>query len=167
MKHLLLQLALYHEWANKILFKKLSTVSPEVLNKDMAASFGSINGTLFHLLSAEKIWWQRIQLNEKIVLPDENLASDFASMSAAILQVSSDWVQLVRESNENKLEHVFGYYNSKKIFFKQPLNEVLIHLFNHQTYHHGQIITMLRQQGVTRLPATDYIRFLRTKGRVS
>lgn len=167
MKQILLQFALYHEWANKVLFKKLQTLSPDELNKDMESSFKSINGTLFHILTAEKTWWQRIQLSEKIIQPEENMAEDFKLMSAAILQTSADWVELVRESNENKLEHVFGYYNSKKIFFKQPLHEVLIHLFNHQTYHHGQIITMLRQQGVSKLPATDYIKFVRTRGRVS
>lgn len=166
MKEMLLQLARHHEWANKVFFKKLSTVSPEILNKDMGSSFSSINKTLFHILTAERIWWQRIQLSERIVLPDESLSDNFEAISSDILQITANWVELVKESNENRLQHVFGYYNSKKEFFKQPLYEVLLHLFNHQTYHHGQIITMLRQQKLTKLPATDFIKFSRTKGRI-
>ena len=32
---------------------------------------------------------------------------------------------------------------------------------NHGTYHRGQLITMLRQTGVTNLPATDLIVYYR------
>jgi uncharacterized damage-inducible protein DinB len=39
--------------------------------------------------------------------------------------------------------------------------EMLAHVFNHNTYHRGQLITMLRQVGVTDLPQTDLIFFYR------
>jgi uncharacterized damage-inducible protein DinB len=37
-----------------------------------------------------------------------------------------------------------------------------MHVFNHGTYHRGQLVTMLRQVGVTEIPQTDYIAFVRT-----
>ncbi len=38
-----------------------------------------------------------------------------------------------------------------------------LHLFNRQTYHRGQIITRLRQNGIDKIPATDFIVFSRGK----
>lgn len=166
MKTVLADLARHHEWANKVLFKKLSTLPAEFLNQDMESSFRGINPTLFHLLTAETIWWQRIQLRENIVKPEDTITAQFNIMSTEILKNCANWINLVEESNENKLQHVFLYYNSKRILNKQPLYQVLLHLFNHQTYHHGQIITMLRQLKVDKLPATDFIQFIRTKGKV-
>lgn len=166
MKTILAELARHHEWANKVLFKKLSTLPAKLLNEDLESSFGGINPTVFHLLTAETIWWQRIQLKENIVLPEATLANQFDMMSTEILKNCANWIDLIADSNENKLQHVFLYYNSKRILNKQPLYQVLLHLFNHQTYHHGQIITMLRQLKVDKLPATDFIQFIRTKGKI-
>jgi len=166
MKTILLQLARHHEWASKVLFKKLSTLSPGLLNQDINSSFRGINKTLYHLYTAESIWWQRVQLSESVIVPDVELAEDFEKMSSGILKIAGDWIHLVSESNENRLQHVFQYMSTKKVLYKQPLYEALIQVFNHQTYHHGQIITMLRQLNVDRLPATDFIQFVRTRGRV-
>ena len=46
------------------------------------------------------------------------------------------------------IEHVFQYYNSKKEHFKSPVYQMLMHVFNHGTYHRGQLVNMLRQLGV-------------------
>lgn len=163
MKQLLLQLARYHQWSSRILFKKLKTVSAEVLNAETGSSFGSINGTLFHLLATEMTWWQRVHLQEQIVLPELNLSTDFGKMSDEILKYTALWINLIQHATDARLEHVFEYRNSKREFYKQPLFEVLMHVFNHQTYHYGQIISILRQQNAGTLPATDFIEFSRKK----
>ncbi|MBN9349378.1 MAG: hypothetical protein J0H55_01725 [Chitinophagaceae bacterium] len=167
MKQVLLSLALYRQWAYKVLLKKLNTVSPEILNKDMETSFGTINKTLFHLLKADYIWWQRIQLKETFDKPAEELQTNIGGLSKEILSMSANWVDLIRESSDMKLEHVFEYRNTKREAFKQPLYEALIQVFNHQTYHQGQIISMLRQQKVDKIPPTDFIVFTRTKGKIN
>ncbi|MGB3005447.1 MAG: DinB family protein [Chitinophagaceae bacterium] len=38
-----------------------------------------------------------------------------------------------------------------------------MHVFNHAAYHRGQLINMLRQLGVKKLPATDFIIWSRNK----
>jgi uncharacterized damage-inducible protein DinB len=40
---------------------------------------------------------------------------------------------------------------------------MLLHLFNHNTYHRGQLVTMLRQLGMDKIPATDFIVWSRKK----
>jgi len=44
--------------------------------------------------------------------------------------------------------------------FKQPLAQVLAHLFNHQTHHRGQAHTLLSQLG-REAPPLDLAYFLR------
>ncbi|HMX78573.1 MAG TPA: DinB family protein, partial [Chitinophagaceae bacterium] len=61
------------------------------------------------------------------------------------------------------LEHTIQYYNTKKENFKQPVWQIVLHVVNHSTYHRGQLINMLRQVGVEKLPHTDFIYWTRKK----
>ena len=45
-----------------------------------------------------------------------------------------------------------SYTGTKKEQFKQPVCDVLLHVFNHGTYHRGQLVTMLRQLGASNIP---------------
>ena len=76
---------------------------------------------------------------------------------------SKQWKEWIDLATEAALEHEFIYRNSKKDQFKQPVYEMLMHLFNHQTYHRGQLITLLRQVDEKNIPNTDLISFLRKK----
>jgi uncharacterized damage-inducible protein DinB len=163
MKQLLQQYAAYNLWANKILLEKIAQVPDEVVQKEMKSSFNSIFNTVLHLLDVESIWWQRLKLQEHVEWPGKNFEGNFEALSLQLLFFSRQWGEWVSNTNEVNLTHVFGYQNSKKEFFKQPVYEMLLHLFNHQTFHRGQIITMLRQNGIEKLPATDFIVFSRGK----
>lgn len=160
MKEMILKYAEHNLWANRLLLSKLASVPETTLHKDMGNSFPSMFDTITHLYQTESVWWQRIRLAEPIVKPqpEEKVLS---AISEPWLNISSDGVHWVKEAKEHQLDHVFGYYNFKKKYFKHPVYEVLMHLYNHQSYHRGQIITMLRQNGEKKLPATDLIKYLR------
>lgn len=161
MKQLLQQYSAYNLWANTILSGRLAQLPGDILHKDMGSSFGSIYKTVVHLMEVESLWWQRLKLQEHVQMPEKDPEENFEELSIKLLVLSKQWNGWVKEANEKNIEHVFGYYNSKKEFFKQPVYEVLLHLFNHQTYHRGQIVTMMRQNGVDKIPATDFIVFSR------
>ena len=40
---------------------------------------------------------------------------------------------------------------------------MLHHVFNHATYHRGQLINMLRQLGVEKVPQTDFSFWVQNK----
>ena len=161
MKQLFLQYAAYNLWANKILLGKAAQLSNDILYKEMGSSFGSIYSTFVHLMDVESVWWQRLKLKEHVLWPGAGMKENFDDLSQKILSQSKQWHDTIAEANENYFHHVFAYYNSKKEFFKQPVFEMLLHLFNHQTYHRGQIVTMMRQNGITKIPPTDFIVFSR------
>ncbi|MES2429648.1 MAG: DinB family protein [Bacteroidota bacterium] len=162
MKNLFIKYSSYNVWANKKLFDKISSLSDEQINQHIESSFSTLYKTVLHMLDAESIWWQRIKLAERILVPSENFSGNFVELVSKSLQQSLQWEQWVKDITDNRLQHVFAYQNSKKEQFKQPVYEVLLHLYNHSTYHRGQIVTMLRQLGAENIPQTDFIIYTRT-----
>ena len=163
MKQLLQQYAAYNIWANKILLERISQLSEEQVNKEIVSSFPGIFKTVLHMMDVESIWWQRLKLAEHVDFPSQTFKGNFEELSKILLQLSQQWEDWVRKANEVNINHVFAYQNSKKELFKQPVYEVLLHLFNHQNYHRGQVVTMFRQLGMEKIPPTDFIVFSRSK----
>lgn len=163
MKELFIQYAAFNVWANNLLFATIETLSEEQQNAAIKSSFPSLYKTVLHMLDAESIWWQRFRLQEKIVRPSDEFTGSFSELSKVLLQQNQLWLKWLQGVNEHGLQHEFIYYNSKKERFKQPVYQMLLHLFNHSTYHRGQLVTMLRQSGVEKIPPTDFIVWSRKK----
>jgi uncharacterized damage-inducible protein DinB len=163
MKELLKQYAAFNSWANQKLQEVISGLPEEKLVADLPSSFRSIRGTLLHMWDAESIWWQRIKLQERTIFPSENFNGTTADICNGLTQQDALWLDWVSNASEAGIEHVIQYYNSKKEYFKQPVFQVTMHVFNHNTYHRGQLINMFRQLGVEKLPATDFVVWTRKK----
>ena len=162
MKELLVQYATYNLWANQQLINTINNLPEDVADTTITSSFSSIKKTLQHLNVVEFIWWQRLKLVESI-LPLEEKNQSAKEIGKELLSYSLQWKEWVEKSTVAAFEHEFVYRNSKKEQFKQPVYQMLIHLFNHQTYHRGQLVTMLRQVGIDKIPATDFIEWSRKK----
>ncbi|MER3498405.1 MAG: DNA polymerase [Chitinophagaceae bacterium] len=163
MKELLKQFASYNLWANEKLTELILTLPEEKQKEFATSSFSSLHDTLLHMWNVESIWWQRLKLQEKVIAPSENFSGTTKDLVNALLQQCRLWEDWVSAASDVSLEHVFQYYNLKKESFKQPTWQMLLHVFNHGTYHRGQLVTMLRQLGVEKIPQTDLIVFTRKK----
>lgn len=163
MKEIILPYATYHVWANQLLLTTVQSLTEEQQHAEVKSSFPSVYKTFLHLLDAESIWWQRLKLQEKIAVPSQDFSGDMQALSTRLQQQDKRWQEWVNGANENALLHEFIYFNSKKERFKQPVYQMLLHLFNHGTYHRGQVVTMLRQLGVEKIPPTDFIVWSRKK----
>lgn len=163
MKKLLLQYAAYNIWANQKLVDCIDNLTDEQIKREIDSSFKSIYATLVHLWDAESIWWQRIKLQEQIDVPGSHFNGSVLELGNNLLRQSKQWKEWVDIATEAALEHEFIYRNSKKEQFKQPLYDTLLHLFNHQSYHRGQLITMFHQVGLKNIPNTDFVTFCRKK----
>lgn len=163
MKKLFEQYAAYNLWVNQRLIEIINNLSDEDINKEISSSFPSIYKTLAHLWDVESIWWQRMKLSEVQVWQSDVFKGSLMELTNNLLTQSKQWKEWIEIATEAALQHEFIYRNSKKDQFKQPVHEMLLHLFNHQSYHRGQLITMFRQCGQTNIPNTDLISFLRKK----
>ncbi len=163
MKDLLILYAQYNIWANKKLFEKISKLSDEQIHAEIISSFPSLYKTALHLWHAEDIWWQRLQLVEQVHTAASDFTGTFKSLVFSLNKQSVQWEEWIQKATANQLTYVFRYHNSKLGQQKQEVCKMLIHLFNHATFHRGQMVTMLRQLGVENIPATDFHLFCATK----
>lgn len=163
MKILLTQFSAYHQWANQLIIEAIEKLPESLQEQEMKSSFPSLKATLLHVWDAEAIWWQRMKLLETITRPSDDFSGNFTDIAKGLMQQSRQWHDWILSASEHMFEHEFIYYNSKREKFKQAVYQMLLHMFNHGTYHRGQIVTMLRQMEVANIPATDFIVWGRKK----
>lgn len=161
-------MAQYNAWMNTRLYDAaLGLPAGEVL-ADKGAFFGSLYGTLSHILLADTIWLQRFaghpaahrSLDPVRAMPrpltyDER-DGDLAALRvrrAALDEVISEWTG---ELVERDLGHVLKYNNIKGIAYSRPFSALVMHFFNHQTHHRGQATALLSQAGIDMGP-TDLL----------
>lgn len=163
MKELLKQLAAYNVWATQRITDVILSLPEEKQKAEIASSFNNIHTTILHIWDAESIWWQRMKLHERFVRPSDNPKGSTRDVINGLLSQSKLWEGWVSNASELSLDHVFQYYNNKKEPVKMHIYQMISHVFNHSTYHRGQLITMLRQLGVEKLPGTDFVLWVRNK----
>lgn len=163
MKEILSRFAAYNLWANQKIMETILTLPEEKQKAEVHSSFSNLYRTVLHMWDAETAWWQRMKLQERIIIPSENFIGTMRDVVNGLNQQNQQWLDWVSNSTDNALDHVFQYQNSKKEQFKQPIYQMVLHVFNHGTYHRGQLINMLRQLGIEKLPQTDFIVWSRKK----
>ena len=163
MKKIFDQYAAYNLFANQRITEVIGNMTDEKIHMPIESSFDSIYKTLLHMWTSESVWWQRMKLVENPERPIESFTGPVNELINNFLAQSRQWKEWTSIATEAALSHEFIYRNTKTDQFKQPVHEMLLHLFNHQSYHRGQLITMLRQCGETKIPNTDLIAFLRKK----
>lgn len=163
MKEMLTQLSAYHLWANQLLLQAILLLPEEQQQKQVGGSFPSLHLTLLHMWDAESIWWQRMKLQERVAFPSQSFEGDTSEIITALLAQNKQWNDWVSTQHELVFQHVFLYQNSRKENFKQPIYQMLLHLFNHGTYHRGQLVNQMRQLGLQKIPQTDFIVWSRKK----
>ena len=162
MKALLHQYARYNLEINSLFGTTLGSIPDEVLHADVKNSFPSIFKTYLHLLDAEAIWWQRLQNQQPIIRPSVSFTGGISACSMAFKIQSQLWANWILHATEAELDQSLVFANTEGVPVSQRVSQVLIHLFSHQGYHRGQIITMLRQHGITQnLPGAGFIDFVR------
>ena len=162
MKELLQQYAAYNIWATKLMVDRIINLSDEEINREIASSFPSLYKTVQHMWLAEEVWWQRLKLTENIVLESSEFTGSFSEMAAILARQSQQFKDWIDNATENQLLHVFAFIRSKEQV-KMPVYQMLQHVFNHATYHRGQLVTLLRQMGADKIPSTDFSTFCRLK----
>lgn len=163
MKELLKEFAQYNSWANQCFFKSILALPGEKQKKEVPSSFSSLYQTIVHMWNAESIWWQRMKLQERIIVPGDTPNLSMEDAISGLQQQDRLWEHWISQATLAALEHVFQYQNNRKEQFKQPVYQMILHVLNHNTYHRGQLVNILRQLGEEKIPQTDFIIWSRKK----
>jgi len=157
-------MAAYNTWANRRLYAAASALPDAAYREAAGAYFGSLHGTLNHLLVADRIWLRRLTGE-----------GDAPNRLNAILFERLDDLQQAREAEDARLEGYvaglsaealnmsFDYATTSGKPQRQPRCEVLAHLFNHQTHHRGQAHAILTRLGVAEPPSLDLMAMQRER----
>lgn len=152
------QMASYNRWVNERLYATCAELPDDVRKRDVGAFFRSIHGTLNHLLLADRMWLSRFKGETfKITALSDELYAEFTRLReerARTDRALEDWVAaLTPEDLAGELRYIGIAQPVPRCY---PFWFALLHLFNHQTHHRGQLTTLLTQQGVDP-GATDLI----------
>lgn len=158
-------LAAYNGWANNRLYDAAAALPDADYRADRGAFFKSVHGTLNHLLVADRIWMKRFTgAGEAPSRLDAILFEDLAPLRQAREAEDRRIIAYVDGLSEEALAGRFRFRRaSSPEEFEQPLAPALLHVFNHQTHHRGQVHAMLTGL-VGRAPELDLIFFQRESG---
>jgi uncharacterized damage-inducible protein DinB len=159
-KELLLQYARYNQWAHKRLLDLINSLPPLLHHKTIPSSFNSLYKTVSHIWGAESIWFARLS-NGTAKASGDLFDGSMEKISASLEQLDEQWLGWLEDKSDNQLTDKMHYINTAGHAFYQPYDILLTHIFNHNTYHNGQLVTMLRALEVEKIPATDFVAWSR------
>jgi uncharacterized damage-inducible protein DinB len=151
----------YNRWANRRLYDATARLPDTDYRADRKAFFGSLHGTLNHILVADRIWMARILgRTEAPETLDAILYERLADLTVARETEDERIDSFVAGLDGPALARTITYRNTKGVEFTNPLGALLGHIFNHQTHHRGQAHAIFTGLG-REAPVLDLIAFLR------
>lgn len=145
-------MARYNIWQNENLLTAAEKLDDAGRKADRRGFFGSIAGTLSHVLWADLLWMGRI---------DGGAQPECGIPGSATL--FPDWAGY-RDERRNTDQRILLWADNatdaritRDVTFHsmmlgtnvvRPLPVILLHLFNHQTHHRGQVHAMLTAAGI-------------------
>jgi len=142
-------LARYNALANRRLYEACNRLPDAERKKTRQAFFGSIHGTLNHIVIGDRIWLARFAGEE---VPSDNLDAilyeDFGELWEARVSEDARIETFVSGLDEEFLKGTIRYTNNEGKIYEDPVVLLVAHFFNHQTHHRGQVHDMLTQTDV-------------------
>ncbi|MFT4076722.1 MAG: DinB family protein [Asticcacaulis sp.] len=160
-------MAAYNQVMNQRLIAILSPLSDTELLAPRGAFFGSVLGTLNHLIVADLMWLNRFrpQTYGQVLaplddMPKPKVLTDLLYPTLAELvpvreTLDDLYIRFIDRIGAADLAAPLHYQSATGGTFTKTAGLLLSHVFNHQTHHRGQITTLLSQMdldiGVTDL----------------
>jgi len=151
----------YNRWMNEHLYALAAPLGEVALREDRGAFFSSLFGTFSHILVADIIWLKRFARHpgcgaglaslDTVAWPealDAQPCADFAALRerrGELDALIAGWVPGLTPAD---LDQTLAYTNMQGEPGHRRFGSLLLHFFNHQTHHRGQITTLLSQAGV-------------------
>ncbi|GHB38276.1 hypothetical protein GCM10007094_29570 [Pseudovibrio japonicus] len=162
-------LAQYNTWMNVRLYKCAEQLSDQQLKEDRGAFFKSIFATFNHLVVGDLIWLRRFAQHSPNYKSLQQL-EEFPKPTALTSIPFDNWEELktarqkldkiieefARDITTSQANEALAYADTKGIPATKNFGDLVLHFFNHQTHHRGQITTLLTQFGLE-TPDTDLL----------
>ena len=160
-KEYVMQMARYNAWQNNQLMPLVHQMSEADLLADRGAFFGSLFSTLNHILWGDTLWMSR--WCSDVLLPSVP-SSQHATFTPNIDAWGAERIRL-----DGRIRNWAGTVSDVELCddlewtsqmlgktITQPLGLCVVHMFNHQTHHRGQISQMFSAAGLEP-PVSDLV----------
>lgn len=154
-------MASYNQWMNTNLYDAASHLTVAEFTQERGAYFGSIFGTLNHIVVADTLWLKRfathasstVTLAVMVPLPtperlDQIMFDDLEGLTAHRHWLDDVIIHWVAALTDDELDTDLSYHDTKGVASKRRYSSLVYHFFNHQTHHRGQVSTLLSQTGI-------------------
>jgi uncharacterized damage-inducible protein DinB/ribosomal protein S18 acetylase RimI-like enzyme len=159
-------LARYNLWATTRLMAHVDALSETDYRAHAGLFFGSIHGTLNHLLVGEHLlWFRRFAYGESPAVElDAEVEPDRARLRQRLLAGAVAWLPQLDEWTSERLAGTLSYRRISGEAVTLPFAPTLLHVFNHGTHHRGQISAALTSLGQA-CPELDLVLMLQAESR--
>ena len=144
-------MAAYNAEMNRRIYAAAHRLPDQQRRSDRGAFWGSIHGTLCHLVWADQMWMSRFDGWAKPTVTIKNSASlipDFDELHRARIEADGRilaWATRLPESWLGDDQVWFSGATGREM--RAPRSLLVTHFFNHQTHHRGQIHAMITAAG--------------------
>jgi uncharacterized damage-inducible protein DinB len=155
------QLADYNHWANRRIHAAALAMPEEQYRRRTGVFFGSLHGTLNHLLLTDRVWLRRLTGEaEHPNRLDAILLEDRHELASARTAEDARLKRVIGGYSEADLAEPVSYQTMSGAPQRQVLGEILLHLFNHQT-HRGHAHACCSIVTGREPPSLDLLQFQR------
>jgi uncharacterized damage-inducible protein DinB len=146
MKHYFLKLYQYNLWCN---LRVIGAIKRQSINDEKILS------VLGHIIVAQYLWLHRIQA---LPAPALKLWGNYSlsQLETMAEEIGNRWITFIESTDDFNRELVYKNYTNDP--YHNNVEQIMIHLVNHSSYHRGQIAMLIRQKGFEPVN-TDYITY--------
>lgn len=145
-------MARYNTWQNRAIAQAMEQLDEDAIRQERGAFFGSILGTCNHLLWGDRMWMSRF--TDDVAAPEVGIRD-----SSGLTPTSAAWFA-ERYRLDGRIElwaerlrsvdlagDLTWHSGATGTTMSRPIGQLVVHMFNHQTHHRGQIHAMLTAAG--------------------
>jgi uncharacterized damage-inducible protein DinB len=152
--------ARYNRIANELLYGQCANLDPVEYRRERRGSFGSIHALLNHILLGDRIWMSRFAGGGSTTPPLNSILYDtFAELHAARSAQDAEIEAFFEKTDTAFLLKPLLYTNTRGKDCADVAPMAVLHFFNHQTHHRGQVHVMISQTDV-KPPSLDLHRII-------
>ena len=148
---ILAKLYAHLEWADGRLLERI--------NANAAARTDEVMRLLAHVIAAERIWLLRLTGQDSSIQPV------WPHPELGVINSNSEsnrtgYRRYLEALREKDLTSEIAYTNQRGESYRTQVDDILLHVALHGSYHRGQIAKLMRVEGIDPVN-TDYISFVR------
>ena len=131
----------YNDWANDKVLNCAEQVASQQLRAANDLGWGSLRGTLVHLLDAEYVWRNLLQSGEHVEWLQPEDFADVASIRARWLEERAAFWRYLEGLSDEDLSATISYEGDEIRY--RVLWHCLAHVVNHGTQHRAECAALL------------------------